>query len=151
MTQITSKENITWEQLEKYNLIGPDVPLKRKKEVSEAYNKYMSLLEENGMSINKYVIGVWFSDPNYEKKFIITKNQFPYNLEDNIIHLLVWINPLDIPSQDEILEYIESKKIPFVIFKNPPIAYRSSITMAIHYHLFIKGPIPIGLITRETF
>jgi|SRR3989344_1573965 len=144
-------EEITWKQLLNYHLGKPDKPLKRKKEIQDEYDKYINMLKSNGMSINKYIIGVWFSGENCEKKFLITKNKFPYNLEKSITHLLVWINPLNKASQENIIEYINNKCLPnsFVMFKNSPYKDESSVSIVSHYYLFIKDNIPDDIINKS--
>ena len=101
-----SDKKITWEQLLEYHLSKPDKSLLRTKEIQSKYDKYTDILKLNGMSINKYIISVLFSEDNCDKKFLITKNKFPYNLDKDITHLLIWINPLNKIGQDEVLAYI---------------------------------------------
>ena len=68
-------------------------------------------------------------------KFKITKNDYPYNFEDNIIHYVVW-------TESNIFEMIEAFEIyglkefvDFIMFNNSDSIRSINLN---HYHLLVK-------------
>ena len=127
--------SLSWADLQKYNYTNPPlVQLSRKKEVEQNYISHKEKLKRDTINIHDYIKKNIIGD----RKYVFTQNQFPYNLESNIQHDLLWINPeldLDIESIYKLIsnEY-KSKKI--VFFKN--VSALQSIKSIIHYHIFVK-------------
>lgn len=77
-------------------------------------------------------------------------NKFPYHLENDIHHLIIWIHPTLLSSYSE--SHILSLLIPhlnnllhpsdYIIFQNPP--YLRSIPLISHFQLFIHTTDNVG-------
>ena len=136
--KLMSQVPITWKELEKYHLKTPDKEMYRHPKVQKAYDEFLEILSKQNLSINKYVLEAIFSDEYYSRPFIITKNKFPYNIEEKYAHLLIWLNPLYEVEESEILLFLKEKceGNPFILFKNDP--QNSSVCLVTHYHLFVN-------------
>ena len=110
---LDSNSPITWDFISKYSWDNPPkLPLHRKKKVEENYQKYLSNLCHLKISIYDILMGELFSNQNAEKAWVIRSNKFPYFMEKNIKHDIIWINPkyqgIDYPDKEEIKKIIQS-------------------------------------------
>lgn len=121
-------------QLLRYNEVGPDRPLYRKYEIENDYKREKAKLMNESLTPGILILNKIFADD--ERKYIITRNKFPYDLEKNIIHYVVWENPLWDITLSDIIADLNAFSIEYVIF---PYDYRGSIPNLIHYQLFIQG------------
>lgn len=130
---------ITWGQLLSYHKNPPLNGLYRSVEIQ---NKYSEILKKGIPDLEKYL----FCDD--ECIYKITNNDFPYYVEQNISHKVLWLNPkftvndqmikkfTDYSYIDEIINK-EAQGKQYVYFRNLP--NNSSIPTIIHYQVFINN------------
>lgn len=154
---------LTFDELLQYNDKPPASALPRTKAVSHLYSVYLRKLKANKTTPGEVILKKIFEHD--DSKFIITENKFPYNIADNLIHLVVWINPLFDATIADIKQYLDSAfgasslantstsalnasttnaskttttdkaPVKYVLYKNLPA--HASIDNVDHYHLFI--------------
>lgn len=106
------------------------------------YKIHRFLLKKKNIKIKDYIIKKYLNDIS----FSLTSNDFPYNISNNILHILFWINNnsliKDIYSKDiyslikkEIFKKYK-KNYPFLYFENPNNL--KSIPEIKHYHIFLN-------------
>ena len=81
--------NVTFEFLENWNFeieLPEDV---RTYDVIEKYKKHKEYIKKNNINQNNYIINKFLSD----KKYSIDKNEYPYNIDKNMAHYVLWIHP----------------------------------------------------------
>jgi len=121
---------ITWKYLKQFHFITPNIPLPRKEKVQKKYDIHKKKI---GVSIDNYILDTILHNLRYK----ITINRFPYDIEKNISHHILWISPnyklVKIEIESIITNYFGYKK--FICFKNK-IETRSIKTIE-HYHIFI--------------
>ena len=81
--------NVTFEFLENWNFeieLPEDV---RTYDVIEKYKKHKEYIKKNNINQNNYIINKFLSD----KKYSINKNAYPYNIDKNMAHYVLWIHP----------------------------------------------------------
>ena len=98
---------ITFDFLEQWNfqkLLPNNV---RSDKVNLQYVKFKKDLSNKKKSIDNYI----FETILQSKKYSINKNNFPYNIPNNMLHYVLWINPLYFNkiSDKEICEIIIEK------------------------------------------
>lgn len=130
-----------WKELQKYHfnsLLALEKPLLRTANIQKSYDKYL----KKHPNINKIIYNKYFMNNDL---FIITCNYFPYNLSNNIKHLILWFNPIIYKNKIHILlnqNYIKLilnrllNKKKYICFINLP--KNQSIKNISHYHVFIK-------------
>jgi len=128
------KRKVTWEELKEYIRIkntGEKQPDLYRSLVESI--KYYQHKEQVG-DVNSYLLTKVLRD----KKYILVVNSFPYYLEDNILHYLIWIAPNYSLSSDKIKCIVEERfsDQPYLIYKN--YDEYQSIKSIEHYHVFIK-------------
>jgi hypothetical protein len=67
-----------------------------------------------------------------DEDYIITENNYPYNISDDILHYIIWCNK----NPYEIKKILDKKYKSYVFFRN--IYKHKSIKNIEHYHIFIK-------------
>ena len=82
---------ITWSEIKKKHKLSNNNIMLRNKFVVKKYILFKFLLKHRFKLTNSEYIKQTILISN--QRFILTKNDFPYDLEENIIHLLLWINP----------------------------------------------------------
>lgn len=97
---------LTFDELLQYNDKPPASALPRTKAVSHLYSVYLRKLKANKTTPGEVILKKIFEHD--DSKFIITENKFPYNIADNLIHLVVWINPLFDATIADIKQYLDS-------------------------------------------
>ena len=121
---------ISWKYLKQFHFNSPNILLPRKEKVQKKYDIHK---EKIGMSIDNYILDTILHNLRYK----ITINRFPYDLEKNISHHILWISPNYIIVKKDIENIINTffgyKK--FICYKNK-IEARSIKTIE-HYHIFI--------------
>ena len=102
----------------KYDLI-------RKENIQKSYELYKSnnLLKNFKMNIKKNIT---------KYGYIITENDFPYNLNNNVKHYIIWTN-YDI---FKIKKILNKRFINYIFFRN--LIENKSIKDIEHYHIFIE-------------
>lgn len=146
-----------WEELKSYNCNPPVRVLERTGEMQASYEKHVMDLGNKNILVSDYIKNKYFSDNEKDKMCEISLNEFPYNIENNVYHLLLWFNPLhfnndenlnDIKYTKLIESYVEkainNKLIPYNNnLKYEPIYFENhnfnrSIRAIKHIHIFIK-------------
>lgn len=125
--------------------------LERNDKVNEEYKEFYSMIEEyaNNKSIDtdealyRYITKLYFPE---DEIVTLAQNRFPYDVESNVIHMVLWINPKydKIPKND--LEYIrklinlmlKEDNTVFTFYENSK-KLRSVIKIK-HFHVFVKKP-----------
>ena len=127
---------ISWNQLRKYQLVPPTKKLGRKENIQKLYNRYIQSFNKLDTTIEEYLILKYF-DEDVDKDLYLEKNSFPYNVEDNITHYILWINPKKNINNLQIYQYIDyifddTERIYFEnLPKNRSVNFR-------HFHIFAK-------------
>jgi hypothetical protein len=132
----------SWKQLLKFsNKYPPKNAILRTTNTENKYKAHKDELNKLGISINEYISNKLLFTSN--DKIIITINDFPYDLNNDIKHLLCWINPNIKIGYNDVKEYVCNKMKYYdfneycIMFKNLP--QNCSIDGIEHYHLFIKN------------
>ena len=97
---------LTFNDLLQYNDKPPASALPRTKAVSHLYSVYLRKLKANKTTPGEVILKKIFE--HEDSKFIITENKFPYNIADNLVHLVVWINPLFDATVSDIRQYLDN-------------------------------------------
>ena len=95
---------ITIEFLEKWNfdkLLPFDV---RTPNIRSKYEKFKKKLNNSSISIDTYIYNKYLKNDMYK----IIENNFPYNIDNNMYHYVLWINP-------KCFKIINDKKITDII------------------------------------
>jgi hypothetical protein len=115
--------------------------LKRTPAVEDSYKKRKQELEDSNQTLEHEIRRKYFSGPDAGRSIVITENEFPYDLEDGIEHLVVWGNP-DLLDEDDFRrfgpaslyhEYLDHDITWFI----NPTGWRS-IEGVPHAHAFIR-------------
>lgn len=121
---------ITWKQLKKYHL-GDSVIFMYRSENDQ--KKYDAVKNKNIFAL-KVMKRLFDSD----KKVIITINKYPYNVSSDIIHCVIWLNPVYYIGIDDILNILHNeyklKPNQYILFNINNV----SITSIEHCQLFVK-------------
>ena len=115
-------------QLLKFNLENPPkVGLTRKVEIQSKYDIFLKNSENSKRFVKKVkedIIG---------KRFLLLKNDFPYNVEGGIEHMVCWFtdsNPKDI------IQELKDKMDVVSCWRNTPT--NCSIIAIKHLHVFVR-------------
>ncbi len=143
---------LTWQELSQYDNNPPvNKALPRSKSVQKRYGGYLGALKRRGTTIEQDVMNR-IIEHHRDQQIIVTKNDFSYNVEDGINHLVVWVNPLiyqlDNVGGDFAREYVKSllpHDTAFIMFENLP--GNKSVGNVHHYQLFVRGD--LGLLPIE--
>lgn len=76
-----------------------------------------------------------------DKGYIITENDYPYNVSSDVLHYIIWCNK----NPSEIKKILDTKYRKYVFFRN--LYKYKSIKRIEHYHIFIKKS-NVNLIVR---
>lgn len=79
---------VSWEFLLNYYQDYPLPQSARSEDILNKYKVWKLKLKNKGYEINSYLHNKYLKN----KSFSIDINPFPYNLEDNIYHYVLWIN-----------------------------------------------------------
>lgn len=158
MQSSAHEEKLSWEDLLQYDNNPPiDRALPRTKTVQKRYGGYLGALKKRGTTIEQDVMNRMITN-HTNQQLIVTKNDFPYNIDDNVLHLVVWINPLmyivddaaDTPAAyafaREYIQTLAGHWVKFIMFENLP--GNKSVGNVRHFQLFIhKGD--VGMLPIE--
>lgn len=157
-----SKQPLDWKTVRKYVYGGEIEKLNRSEKMSDAYQLWSNTIKKSYGSVSKYIFNekLKFNSKNANKQFILTENNFPYNLSKDVKHLILWANPRNIPkdiknSRGEVPSYYfcymadqlakelhgssrgtDSSNF-VIIFENPQ--HKKSIKTIPHYHIFVRN------------
>jgi len=136
---------INWSYISQFHLNPPKSSncLHRSIETQNAYDLHKQYLESINITISEYILSRYFiSEDIIQQGWIIVRNDFPLNLEPNIIQLLLWIYPNKSFCDNEIYEIIHDyinnnlfRTLDWIYFRNIP-KFRS-VPEIEHYHIFI--------------
>lgn len=128
----------SWIFLKQFHKNPPYQNILRKPEIEKEYLLHKKKLKEKNVNIENYLVEKLFKN---NIKYVITCNEFPYNLEKNIDHKLLWINPkyndlFDDNFINNIIELRMKGKL-YIYFEN--IDSKKSIKSIKHFHIFINN------------
>lgn len=128
----------SWDFIKQFHNKSPLINIKRKKEIEEKYLIHKNKLKDKNINIEDYLDNLLFKN---DFKYIITENDFPYNLKNGIEHKLLWINPnYNNLFNDKLINKIISMLMigkTYIYFEN--IDNNKSIKSIKHYHIFINN------------
>ena len=133
---------ITWELLKKYELMPPkSSKTYRTKEINDAYENHKNKLKQQNLTLSKYITKTLFNNNNKEL-VRLELNPFSYNVDENVSHFILWLNPLiEHPNNIDLKTLIP---YPYSEYTDDKIAIISnsldarSIPEIEHIHLFIR-------------
>lgn len=121
---------VTWEELQGYDMSTVDVKLGRSASVENEYSKLSKAERERKIASIKKKVN--------ENQILLTKNDFPYNVEEDIQHYVMWTSGNQSLTQTK--QYVSSlpgmKGFDIVVFSNSTSA--RSILDIDHHHVFIR-------------
>jgi|SRR5579875_2160952 len=121
-----------WEELKKYNKTIVTEEFKRDEKVKRDYEKYKKDIEREGKTLTDVVYEKYFKYNN--NIWVLDKNLFPYELNKNIKHYVLWVRPGIEFTYDDVERILGLKD--YVVFKNHPKTM--SVPYIQHFHVFIK-------------
>jgi len=120
------------------NLSDEDFFLYRTPEIEKNYFNYKDTITKKYGSLYKYILDYVLIDKT--KDYHLTFNDYPYHLEDGVLHFLIWDLKKGEPNRNEykkfVYKYFHPKYYDIIIRINKP-NWRS-IPEIKHCHLFIK-------------
>ena len=151
-----SNQPIKWEELIKWIDEGQKTLLWRDEQCAQRYIEHQRLVAKDYRSINDFIrihylkwdshfdqsIGkrIAISGLKSIKEPLLTPNDFPYYLVENIQHWLIWSDPKPV-NVEEMIEQILNKNFPLekferLSFVNPPRL--RSVSDVFHAHIFTR-------------
>jgi len=128
----------SWDFIKQFHNNSPLINIKRKKEIEEKYLLHKKKLKEKNINIEDYLNNLLFKN---DFKYVITNNDFPYNIEEDVQHKILWINPkYNDLFDDKLINKIITMRMKdknYIYFEN--IETNKSIKTIKHYHIFIKN------------
>ena len=123
----------TFNEIKKYDHIGPDQKILRKRIIQTEYDKYIHKYKPISCIIIRTIL-----ENDYDHKILIELNKFPYNIDSGITQYVVWINPMYKTNEDYIRYFVNKYVTPqnYSLYKHD--IKHGSIPEIEHYHLFIK-------------
>ena len=135
---------ISWSFIRQFNFTNPPrIVLGRSEEVDSKYKKDSKIIKANG-GAKKHLEKKYLSRGN---DYYMTLNNYPYYLEDRVIHYVIWFkgenfgkynNPTEI--NNIIKDYVSlndiSDKCEYIFYQN--IEELRSIPSIPHLHVFMK-------------
>ena len=117
------------------------MPIFRNKDIQKKYDEFKKFITENKIDINDYIYKKYLG----EIKINFTENNFPYDIEENCQHYVIWFDSkyyseLKLKdSEEKIIEKIVRTKFKdnqYIYFEN--VSNNKSVPNIVHYHVFIK-------------
>lgn len=84
---------MNWNNIKKFHLHPPNQVIERKLEILNKYNDLCSKLKLLDIDMHNYLLDILFNNSD-SSEYVIRENDFPYHLNDNIKHYVIWFNPL---------------------------------------------------------
>ena len=131
-----------WEKLLTHHRNPPDMPIFRNEKVQKEYDEFKKFIVENNIDINEYIYKKFLG----ELKMNFIENTFPYDVEDNCKHFVIWFDTkyyanLKLKEDEEIIiDKIVRNKFKdnqYVYFEN--VSNNKSVPDIKHFHVFIKN------------
>jgi hypothetical protein len=144
---------INWNELKTYHRNPPSDFFPRSKDVRTKYFLHKRFVKKNFGDINNYITKKYFSGRNTNIKFKLDKNIFPYLIDKNIDHYILWFNPKYFDSEYPDFNYKQKQIVKFLkivfpkrklILGNNVIYYENivanrSVSGVRHIQIFIKN------------
>lgn len=130
------QKKVTWADLQRKSSYELREAASRSTEVEEVYRKHREDLEKKGLTLCEYIDKKLFSE---EAFYVFVPNDYPYFLEEDMEHWILWINPsFAKPSKNKISKILEEElgEKDFLTFENAE--ENKSIPEIEHIHVFIK-------------
>ena len=123
---------IKWEDIKDINVNNPpNYRFMRKPEDEIKYKNYLISLQKKSLTPHKNIIDNIIGNNIYK----LVKNTFPYDLDKEIDHWILWINPKNKLTFQEINNLLKNKFRNFVYFSN--LEKNKSIKTIEHYQIFV--------------
>jgi hypothetical protein len=126
-----------WDFIKQFHKNSPSIQINRSKGIENKYLEHKLLLIKNKISIHDYIIKKYFED-DCEYKFV--NNEFPYHVENNIEHKLLWFNPnINYIIDEKYINTLLNKLLfdkNYIYFEN--IDSNKSIKSIRHIHVFVN-------------
>lgn len=123
-----------------YNLNNMDIGDIRNTKTKIKYFFFKLYLKLRCMTIAQYINNKYFH--NKQNQWVLVPNDFPYDLENNILHYVLWFNP-SIGGSLELAKIICEEHIAmdvrftdYFIFENPE--HKKSVPEILHYQVFFR-------------
>ena len=100
---MNSNQKINWDKLKTFHRKTFNTQFHRNKFIDTKYKIFKFILNKKLKITNTQYIYQQIINKNINQRFILTNNNFHYNLESDIKHLLLWINP-EHPANKEFYE-----------------------------------------------
>lgn len=142
--QVSAFKKINWNYVKSFHM-NPPLSInefQRSEEIEKKYQQHKTFLNSKGIKLEDYILSTYFKDiSTIEKGWVIVPNNFPYNLDKEIEHLLIWIHPKKSFTESEIIKHIEKYMkennyqdyVYFTHYKNIRSVHEIN-----HYHIFVK-------------
>lgn len=134
------QQHYSWLFLKQFSLTNPPkVTIYRDVETDRNYDKLRVTLKSNGVSTTDYLKDKLFGGVHKFKEYRFIKNDFGYNVTNNIQHYNLWLNPMvDLHLDNNKIKRILDKIIigDYIVFNNLP--NNMSVPGIIHYHIFFR-------------
>ena len=88
-----SETPLNWDYIEKLDDNPPPKALPRALKTQKRYGGYLAALKRKGTTIEEDIMSRIINN-HQDQQFIVTKNDFPYSVDKDIAHLVLWVNPL---------------------------------------------------------
>ena len=137
-------DHLTWDYMSQFHMNPPlkEEYMCRSPEVQASYEYHKQSLKSQNISIKEYLLSTHFDDPLLVARgWNIVPNKFPILLCPDIQHLLIWIHPDAIMSDDDIISAIdgwmrEHNYIKYIYYRNMP-AMRS-VPVLDHFQIYVQ-------------
>lgn len=146
-------EIIDWRTLNILVEQGRIMEIDRTPEARERYYKYKLEVESRGIDYSDFIFTekLRFDGINKDKSYVLTINEFPYHITNDIIHLIIWcreqcndtferaVNRIKM----DVIELLDKSTSNILVVENPPD--KKSVKKIPHRHIFIK----VNIMERE--
>lgn len=135
-----SSKSMNWSTIKRFHLNAPKKNLFfRTHDIQAKYEQHKNTLKERNILIDMYIKEKYLKN---RLKWIITDNKFPYHIDSNIKHKILWLDP-SINLNSEIVQkiidrYVNSYKFKYYIYFQNHIDCRS-VPGIVHYHIFVTN------------
>lgn len=133
---------LSWDKLLELHKNPPNIRIMRNDNIQLEYDKFIKYIKDNNININDYIYRKFLND----KKVNFTPNTFPYDIDHNCNHYIIWFDTIYFEellkknAQDEIINYIVRTKFinnNYIYFEN--LNHNKSVLNVKHFHIFIKN------------
>lgn len=149
---MVSHSPLKWFEVRKYSFEKPpEIVLGRSQKIDTDYQMHTQNLKDKNIAVYDNLKNLYFQGKS--KGFVITKNGFPYYLEDTVQHYLIWVDPqytgqdqLSLSDKEAVRQVIQQRFFPAhtqedmerlcVYFQNIP--RMRSVKCMPHVHVFVK-------------